>query len=169
MGPIRLIIADDDPGIRDALRMIAQDLGAEIIAEADNGRAAIKEAELHHPQIMLLDASMPIMGGFPAAKYLHEHLPDLRVILVSQHNLKAYAEEALEIGAKGYLVKAAVVRELGLAIRPLWREEHLFHPPLATDSVEQLEKIVLYTLKQSGNIPRAHLHKRWSLTWRRYP
>jgi DNA-binding NarL/FixJ family response regulator len=116
MNPVRLVIADDDPGIREALRMIAEDLGAEILAEADNGCAAIREAELHHPQVLLLDASMPIMGGFPAARYLHEHIPDLRIIVISQHNLKAYAEEALQIGAKGYLLKAAVARELGPAM-----------------------------------------------------
>jgi DNA-binding NarL/FixJ family response regulator len=116
MGGIRLIIADDDPGIREALRMIAEDLGAQILAEADNGSAAIKQTELHHPQVLLLDASMPIMGGFPAARYLREHAPEVRIILVSQHNSKAYVEEALTIGAKGYIVKAAVASELGPAM-----------------------------------------------------
>jgi DNA-binding NarL/FixJ family response regulator len=116
MSGVRLIIADDDAGIRGVLRMIAEDLGAEILAEAENGRSAIKEAEFHHPQLLLLDASMPIMGGFPAARYLREHIPELRIILVSQHNNKAYVEEALQIGARGYIVKEAVARELGPAM-----------------------------------------------------
>lgn len=117
MNGIRLVIVDDDPGIREALRMLAIDLGAEILGEADNGRGAIEQAELLHPQVMLLDVSMPIMGGFPAAKYLREHIPELRIILISQYNWKVYAEEALQLGIKGYIVKAAAATELGPAMK----------------------------------------------------
>ena len=117
MSGVRLIIVDDDPCIRDALRSLAEDLGADVLAEADNGQGAITQAERHHPQLILLDVSMPVMGGFPAARYLREHIPDLLIILVSQHNQRVYADEALQIGAQGYIVKAAVATELGPAIR----------------------------------------------------
>ena len=84
--------------------VLAEGLGGEVLAEADNGRSAIEEAERHHPELMLLDVSMPVMGGLPAARYLHEHLPDLSIIFVSQYSWKVYAEEALESGARGYVV-----------------------------------------------------------------
>jgi DNA-binding NarL/FixJ family response regulator len=116
MGGVRLMIVDDDPGIRQALRMLAKACGAEVLAEADNGRTAIEQAEIYRPEMMLLDVSMPVMGGFPAAKYLREHLPELQIILVSQYNQKAYAEEALEIGVRGYIVKSAAASELEPAI-----------------------------------------------------
>jgi DNA-binding NarL/FixJ family response regulator len=117
MTGVRLIIVDDDPGIREALRSLVEDLGAHVLAEADNGHSAIEQAERHHPQLILLDVSMPVMGGLPAARYLREHIPDLRIILVSQHNQKVYADEALHIGARGYIVKAAAATELGPAIK----------------------------------------------------
>jgi DNA-binding NarL/FixJ family response regulator len=114
---VRLIIADDDARIRNALRTLADELGAEVVAEADNGRSAIEQAERHGAQVILLDVSMPIMGGFPAARYLRDHLPSLRVILVSQYNQRVYAEEALEVGAKGYIVKSAAASELEPALQ----------------------------------------------------
>jgi DNA-binding NarL/FixJ family response regulator len=117
MSGIRLIIMDDDPGIREALRTLANDLGADVLAEADNGRAAIEHAELHRAELMLLDVSMPVMGGIPAAKYLREHMPDLQIILISQYNRKVYADEAMQLGVKGYIVKAAVATELGPAMQ----------------------------------------------------
>jgi DNA-binding NarL/FixJ family response regulator len=114
---VRLVIVDDDPVIRQILRTITEDLGAEVLAEADNGQTAIEEAERHHPELMLLDVSMPVMGGLPATRYLHEHLPELNIIMVSQYSRKVYAEEALESGAKGYVVKACVASELESAVK----------------------------------------------------
>lgn len=116
MRRIGLIIVDDDPAIRQILRTLVEDLGAEVLAEADNGRSAIEQAERFHPQLMLLDVTMPVMGGFPVIRYLREHLPELGIILVSQHSEKVYAEEALEIGAKGYIVKGSLASELGPAM-----------------------------------------------------
>ena len=116
MNGVRLVIADDDPAIRMILRSFVEDLGAEVLAEADNGRGAIEEAERHHPQVMLLDVSMPIMGGLPATRYLREHQPELSVILVSQYNRRVYADEAFECGARGYIVKGCLATELESAV-----------------------------------------------------
>ena len=113
---VRLIIVDDDPAIRGMLRSIAEDLGADVLAEAENGQGGIEQAELHRPEIVLLDVSMPIMGGFPAARYLREHIPELRIILVSQFQEKMYAEEAIGIGARAYILKSAAATELAPAI-----------------------------------------------------
>ena len=116
MTDIRVIIVDDDPVIRRNLRALAEKLGAYVMAEAENGYGAIDEVERHHPELLLLDISMPVMGGFPALRHLREHTPELRVILVSQFNQSVYAQEALQAGARGYVVKAAAATELGPAI-----------------------------------------------------
>ena len=117
MGQVRLIIVDDDAAIRGILRGLVEGLGADVLAEAENGRGAIEQAELHRPQLILLDVSMPVMGGFPAARYLREHLPEISIILVSQYPQKVYAEEAMQLGARGYVVKAAAAVELGPAMK----------------------------------------------------
>jgi DNA-binding NarL/FixJ family response regulator len=119
MGPVRLIIVDDDPAVRMMLRSIAEGLGANVLGEAENGRGGIEQAELLQPEMMLLDVSMPVMGGFPAARYLREHIPDLRIVLVSQFNQKAYADEAMQLGARGYILKSAVASELGVAMEAI--------------------------------------------------
>ena len=116
MNGLSLVIADDDPTMRQILREVVEDLGAEVLGEADNGRGAIEEAERHHPQVMLLDVSMPVMGGLPATRYLREHQPELSIILVSQYNHKVYADEALESGARGYIVKGCLATELQPAV-----------------------------------------------------
>ena len=118
-----MVVVDDDPVIREMVRNLAEALGAEVLAEADNGRSAIEEAERHHPAVMLLDVSMPIMGGLPTARYLHDHLPDLIIIFVSQYRWKVYVEEALQCGAKGYVVKNRLATELEPAIEAVLHGE----------------------------------------------
>lgn len=131
MGPVRLIIVDDDPAIRMMLRSIAEALGANVLGEAENGRGGIEQAELLRPEMMLLDVSMPVMGGFPAARYLREHIPDLWIVLVSQYNQKAYADEALELGARGYILKSAVASELGIAMEAIMNGGTFVSPRVA--------------------------------------
>lgn len=116
MTNVRLIIVDDDPTIRFILRSLVEELGAEVVAEADNGRSAIERAQRNPADIILLDVSMPVMEGFPAARRLRMQQPHLRIIFISQHNERTYAEEALGLGAKGYLVKGSVGTELAPAI-----------------------------------------------------
>ena len=128
MPGVRTIIVDDDAGIREALRLLAKANGAEVLAEADNGRAAIEQAERYRPQLILLDVSMPVMGGFPAARYLRKHIPELRIILISQWNQRAYADEALQIGVGGYVVKGSVATELGPAMDAVMEGETFVSP-----------------------------------------
>ena len=96
--------------------MIAESLGAEVLAEAENGRAGIEQAERLRPELVLLDVSMPVMGGFAAARQLRARLPELRIIFISQHSERVYVEEALGIGVNGYIWKQEAATELGHAI-----------------------------------------------------
>ena len=88
-----------------------------VIGEAENGRAGVDAAENLRPDLVLLDVSMPVMGGFPAARHLHANMPELLIIFVTQHTEQVYVDEAFQCGAKGYVVKRAAVTELPNAIR----------------------------------------------------
>jgi DNA-binding NarL/FixJ family response regulator len=112
MTGVRMVIVDDDPTMRAILRSLVEAFGADVLAEAGDGLSAIEQAELHHPQLILLDVSMPVMGGFAAARYLRAHEPDLHIVLISQYTQKVYAEEALQLGVRGYIYKAAAATEL---------------------------------------------------------
>jgi response regulator NasT len=116
MNGLRLLIVDDDPVIRQIVRSLVEHLGATVLAEAENGRGAIEEAERHRPELILMDISMPLMGGLPAVRYLHQHFPGLPVIMISQYTRKAYADEALECGARGYVVKGSLTSDLEPAV-----------------------------------------------------
>lgn len=113
---MKIVIVDDDAGIRAGLRSIMESLGAEVIGEADNGRSGIERAQLLCPELILLDVSMPVMGGLAAARQLRTLMPELHIILISQHRDRAYAEEAFQIGVEGYVLKRAAFTELPNAI-----------------------------------------------------
>jgi DNA-binding NarL/FixJ family response regulator len=115
MQSTRLLIADDDAAIRAMIRDFLNE-DCEIVGEAENGAEAVDAAEQLHPDIVLMDISMPVMGGFAAAKQLKERMPDLLIIFVSQHPDPAYVEEAFRVGGSGYVLKRSAVRDLTTAI-----------------------------------------------------
>ena len=87
-----------------------------VVGEAENGRAGVNAAASLKPDLVLLDVSMPVMGGFPAARLLNVNMPDTPIIFVTQHTEKIYVDEAFRCGAKGYVIKRAAITELPDAI-----------------------------------------------------
>ncbi len=126
----RLLIADDDALVREMLRKTVE-ADSEIVGEASNGLEAVAAAEQLRPDLVLLDVSMPVMGGFEAARRLHDRLPGLLIVFVSQHAEVAYADKAFSSGARGYVLKRAVIGELRDAIREVLAGG-LFRSPLVT-------------------------------------
>jgi DNA-binding NarL/FixJ family response regulator len=113
---LKTIIVDDDPAIREGLRGIVERLGAEVVAEAEDGRSAIERAKLCAPELILLDVSMPGMSGLAAARQLRQIMPDVPIIIISQHNNRVYAEEAMQSGAGAFVLKRSAVHDLAVAI-----------------------------------------------------
>ena len=89
----------------------------EIVGEVADGAAAVEIADELRPDVVLLDISLPVMTGLEAARLIRERLPDVRVIIVSSHTTRAYIEEALRIGAHGYVVKGSAIFQLPKAIQ----------------------------------------------------
>jgi two-component system nitrate/nitrite response regulator NarL len=98
------------------LRRIVETHGSEVVGEAANGQEAIEASKRLKPDLTLLDVSMPTMGGFAAARHLREDCPEHPFMFVSQHRDQIYLDEALECGAKGYIVKSAAATELPVAL-----------------------------------------------------
>jgi DNA-binding NarL/FixJ family response regulator len=120
---LQLLIVDDDELICSMLRYIVESDEHHVIGEAEDGRAGVNAAEGLKPDLMLLDISMPLMGGFPAARLLNVSMPDMPIIFVTQHTEPSYANEAFECGAKGYVIKRAAMTELPSAIRTVMTGE----------------------------------------------
>ncbi len=89
----------------------------ELVGEAEDGAAAVELADKLRPDLVLLDVSMPLLGGFAAARIIRERLPDVRIIVVSNYSNPIYIEEALRIGAHGYVVKGSALVQLPQAIQ----------------------------------------------------
>jgi DNA-binding NarL/FixJ family response regulator len=103
----RVLIAEDDAIMRNAIRRITEEQ-CEVIAEADNGAAAVELAEALHPDVVLLDISMPFLNGLEAARRIRQQLPDVRLVIVSSHSEPEYVEESFRAGAQAYVCKAAL-------------------------------------------------------------
>lgn len=104
--------------------------GGEVIGEADNGRAGIEQAEALNPEVILLDVSMPIMGGFAAARELLRLKPQVGIILISQYTDRAYAEEAMLIGVRGYVAKRSAGTELEEAVEAVMADRTFVSPSI---------------------------------------
>jgi DNA-binding NarL/FixJ family response regulator len=121
---IRLLLADDHRLFRAGIRALLQTLGdVEIVAEAENGREALRLAASRRPDVILMDITMPNLNGLDAAARIVRDLPHTRVIILSMSADGDSVLKALRAGAVGYLVKNADPAELNLAIRAALRGE----------------------------------------------
>lgn len=134
---LKTIIVDDDPDIREGLRRIVEHLGAEVVAEAEDGQSAVECAQASRPELILLDVSMPGMSGFAAARQLRKLMPNVPIVFVSQHSEGIYAEQALEIGVRGYVLKRSVCTDLDPAITAVMSGQTFVSPLVAFTAKEQ--------------------------------
>lgn len=113
MNPLSVIIAEDHRGFRKLLRLeldCAPDL--EIIGEVENGLQLLELLKEVQPDMVILDISMPDLGGLEAARYIKEHYSHIKILFVTMHKNPAYVEQARLIGAEGYILKEEIDREL---------------------------------------------------------
>lgn len=115
---IKVLIADDHKIVRDGLRsLLEREPDINIVAEADNGRMAVQIAHELLPDVVLMDMSMPEMNGIEATRRIAAEMPGIRVIALSMHSNRHFVVEALNAGAKGYLLKDCAFEDLAVTIR----------------------------------------------------
>lgn len=115
---IRILIADDHKLVRAGLAMLIADIpGHEVIAQADDGNSALEAATRLAPDLVLLDINMPGMSGLECLARLRTLLPDTHVLMLSMYANEEHVIRAMNLGARGYLLKDATPSELELAIR----------------------------------------------------
>lgn len=125
---IKIIIADDNKGFREALKFIVnKNKRWHLIGEAENGRQLIEMSELNLADIVLLDLEMPDMDGLTAAKFINWHHNQIKIIAVTMYTDKAYMYELITHGFKGCIFKAQIYDELDLAISKVISKK--FHFP----------------------------------------
>jgi two-component system response regulator NreC len=134
--PIRIVLADDHVLVRQGLKSLLERERFQVMAEASDGQEAVRLIETHHPDIAILDISMPTLNGIDAARGLSRAAPKTKVILLTQHEEEQYIHEALEAGVKGYVLKSQVANDLIQAIRQVCRGEFYLSPGISRAVME---------------------------------
>lgn len=142
MTSIRIMLADDHTLVRAGFRALFQSIeGIDVIAEAGDGREALRLIAVHQPDVVLMDIAMSGLNGLEAAARIVQEFPHVRVIMLSMHANEEYVLQALRAGAMGYLLKDASVTELELAIKAVVRNETYLSPAVSKHVVEYVQRI----------------------------
>ena len=116
--PLRLLLVDDHAVVREGLRsLLTSDPRFEIVGEASEGEGAVAAATVLHPDLVVMDVSMPGMNGVQATRRLKEQQPDVRVVALTVHEEGGYLRSLLDAGASGYVLKRSAASELVRALQ----------------------------------------------------
>ena len=128
---LRIVLADDHAVVRLGFRLLLEGVGAEVVAEAERGEGAIRLYAEHSPDVLVMDVSMPGIGGLAALERLLGVAPKARVLMLSAHEDAIVPVRAMRIGARGYLCKRASPDEFLRAVGEVARDRRYLDPALA--------------------------------------
>jgi two-component system, NarL family, response regulator NreC len=143
MSRVRILLADDHTLVRQGLRkVLEEEADWEVVAEANNGRDAVRLAEEQKPDVAIVDIGMPLLNGIEATRQITRRLPRTRVLVLSMHSDEAYVTQILQAGATGYLLKDSADVDLMHAVAAVSLGKSFFSPAIARvmldDYVRQL-------------------------------
>jgi DNA-binding NarL/FixJ family response regulator len=135
---IRVLLAEDHTIVRKGLRALLDDeAGIEVVGEAQDGREAVRMVAQLHPDVVLMDISMPGLNGLEATRQIKAQFPDARVLVLTRHTNKEYVYQILRAGASGYTVKQAAPAELVLAIQAVHRGDTFLSPTVSGKVIDE--------------------------------
>lgn len=141
MRPIRVLLTDDHDLFRAGLRVLLQDLGGfEVVAEAGDGRDALRLVGEHRPDVVLMDLMMPGLNGLDATARVAREFPGVRVLVLSMNAAEEFVLPAVRAGASGYVLKNARPAELEQAIRAVARGETYLTPAVSGHLIDDYRR-----------------------------
>jgi DNA-binding NarL/FixJ family response regulator len=136
-GPIRILSVDDHPLLREAVAaLVAGQTDLALVAEASNGREAVEQFRIHRPDVTLMDLQMPEMDGLDAMIAIREEFPGARIIILTTYLGDVQVLRAIKAGARAYLLKSQVRKDLVEIIRLVHAGEKRIAPDVARELAE---------------------------------
>ena len=129
---IRVLLADDHTIVRQGVRLCLEAMGdIEVVAEAEDGQAAVQLTAQLRPDVAVVDLTMPRLNGVDAIRQIKRDIPNTEVVVLSVHDSEPYVVQALRAGAAGYVLKRNAATELAAAIRAAHEGQAYLHPSIA--------------------------------------
>jgi DNA-binding NarL/FixJ family response regulator len=133
---VRVLLADDHQIFRQGLRAFLERVGFEVVGEAPDGREAIQLCERLHPEVAVLDVSMPLLNGIDAARGIARHCPRTKAVLLTMHTEETFVLQSLSAGVSGFVLKQRSAEELVNAIREVCKGEIFLSPGICRTVVQ---------------------------------
>jgi DNA-binding NarL/FixJ family response regulator len=150
--PIHVLIADDLTLVRAGVRsLLERSSDMQVVAEAGDGREALKMVEEHRPDVVLMGITLPTMNGIEATARIAKEFPNVRVVILSSHTGEEYVWQAFRAGASGYLPKAASPQELDEAIKSVLRGK-IYLSRLLSRQVTDFDRLMRSELSLLGRL-----------------
>jgi DNA-binding NarL/FixJ family response regulator len=144
MANIKVLLADDHKIVRDGIKlMLEPQAGIDVVAEAENGKQALKKLQDQVVDLVVMDINMPEMDGINATKVIKEKYPDMKVLALTMSNDDLHIRQMIQAGASGYIMKSAGRNELKDAIYTIMDGKHYF-------SDEATQSIMMDLVKGKG-------------------
>ena len=141
MKKIRVLVVDDHAIVRDGICALLGLVGdMEVVGEAANGKEALEMVSKLMPDVVLMDISMPVLGGLEATRRIHKELPGVKVLVLTQYDDREYVFPVIEAGACGFISKTAASSELASGIRSVHRGDSFLSPSVAKLLVEDYQQ-----------------------------
>lgn len=151
MNEISLIIADDHPIVRQGLRQaIEADRDLKVVAEAEDGLAALEAIERHEPQVAVLDIDMPLMDGFAVARAARKKKLTVEIVFLTIHRDEDMLNEAVDLGVKGYVLKDSALTDIVNCIKSVAKGKHYASSALTSYLVRRSNRAAALTQEKNG-------------------
>lgn len=139
--PIRILLVDDHQILREGLKaLLDSEEDLHVIAEASTGWEAIRQAELSHPHVIIMDLGLPDISGLEAVQEIRKLGLEIKIIVLTMHSQKKFVLQAMELGCDGYVPKSSAHESLLQAIRVVVAGESFLHPKAARALISSIKQ-----------------------------
>jgi DNA-binding NarL/FixJ family response regulator len=155
---LRIFLADDHAVVRDGLRFLLEaQPDFKVVGDAANGRAAVLQTQQLRPDVVIMDIAMPEMSGTEATRQIRQTCPETQVVILSMHATTVHIFQALQAGARGYLLKESAGAEVVVAVRAVYAGSRYLSQAISETLVD--DYLSQHQTTENQN-PLAHLSAR---------